>query len=416
MAFITRLSLRLGVVVLLGVALLFGGGIFAATQVQQDLLPDISIPAVLVVTPYPGASPAVVDTQVSVPITNAMQGVTGADTIQSSSSQGSSLVIVLFRDGTDLKSAVQDVNSALARIRPLLPAQATNFTVQTFSTNSLPILVYAVSADEALGDLAGQLRATALPKLKGLAGVSSVNMTGAPTDEVDVTLDPVKLAASGVTVSQVAAALQQASIVASIGSIKDGSATIPLQIAGSLGNLDQIRAVTVIPARVAPSQLPVPVRVDQLGTVAVVSVPADTITRTNGKPSIGLQIVKGPNSNTVTVANEVWAALPEIEKSVGHGVHFESISDQATPITEAIADILREGLLGAVFAVLVIFVFLRSARATLVAAISIPLSLLVALIVLWQQGITLNILTLGGMMVAIGRVVDDSIVVLENIS
>jgi hypothetical protein len=228
MAYITRLSLRFGVVVLLGVALLFGGGIFAATQVQQDLLPDISIPAVLVVTPYPGASPQVVDGQVTVPIVNAMQGVTGSDTIQSTSSQGSSLVIVLFRDGTDLKSAVQDVNAALSRIRPLLPSQATNFTVQTFSTNSLPILVYAVSADEELGDLAGQLRASALPKLKGLAGVSSVNMTGAPTDEVDVTLDPLKLAANGVTVSQVATALQQASIVASIGSIKDGSATIPL--------------------------------------------------------------------------------------------------------------------------------------------------------------------------------------------
>jgi hydrophobic/amphiphilic exporter-1 (mainly G- bacteria), HAE1 family len=158
------------------------------------------------------------------------------------------------------------------------------------------------------------------------------------------------------------------------------------------------------------------VAINLLGTVEVASVPADTITRTNGKLTIGLQIVKGPNTNTVTVANEVWKALPGVESSIGHGVHFESISDQATPITQAIGDILREGLLGAIFAVLVIFVFLRSARATVVAAISIPLSLLVALIVLWQQGITLNILTLGGMMVAIGRVVDDSIVVLENIS
>ena len=416
MAFVTRLALRLGVVVLLGVALLFGGGIFAATQVQQDLLPDISIPAVIVATPYPGASPEVVDGQVSVPIVNAMQGVTGADTVQSTSSQGSSVVIVLFRDGTDLKSAVQDVNSALSRIRPLLPPQATNFTAQTFSTNSLPILVYAVSADEPLGDLAGQLRAQALPKLKGLAGVSTVNMTGAPTDEVEVTLDPLKLAKNGVTVSQVAAALQQASVVASIGSIKDGSATIPLQVSGSLTSLDQIRAVTVTPTLVPRGQAPAPIRVDQLGTVAVTSVPADTITRTNNKPSIGLQVVKGPNSNTVTVAHEVWDALPGIQSSIGNGVHFATISDQATPITQAIGDILREGLAGAVFAVLVIFVFLRSARATVVAAISIPLSLLVALIVLWQQGITLNILTLGGMMVAIGRVVDDSIVVLENIS
>ena len=417
-AFVTRLSLRLGVVVLLGVVLLFGAGIYAATQVQQDLLPDISVPAVIVITPYPGASPEVVDGQVTIPVVNAMQGVTGADTVQSTSSQGASLVFVLFKDGTDLKSAVQDVNSALARIRPLLPAQATSSTVQTFSTNSLPILQYAISADEPLGDLAGQLRAQALPKLKGLGGVASAVLTGAPTDEVDVTLDPVKLAANGVTVAQVASALQQASIVQSIGSLKQGSATIPLQIAGSLTSLDQIGKITVTPAfNPKPGAKPLPpVRIDQLGTVQVVSVPADTITRTNGRLSIGLQIVKGPNTNTVTVANEVWSALPDIESKVGHGVRFEPIQDQATPITQAIGDILHEGLLGAAFAVLVILVFLRSVRATVVAAVSIPLSLLVALIVLWQQGITLNILTLGGMMVAIGRVVDDSIVVLENIS
>src|SRR5216683_2883179 len=145
-AFVTRLSLRLGVVVLFGVVLLFGAGIFAATQVQQDLLPDISVPAVIAITPYPGASPEVVDQQ----------------------------VIVLFKDSTDIKSAEQDVNSALSKIRPLLPPQALSSTVQTFSTNSLPILEYAVSANEPLGDLSGQLRAQALPKLKGLAGVSSV--------------------------------------------------------------------------------------------------------------------------------------------------------------------------------------------------------------------------------------------------
>ena len=418
MHFVTRLSLRLGAVVFLAVVLLFGVGIFAATQVQQDLLPNISVPALLVITPDPGASPQIVDSQVTVPVVNAMEGVAGTDTVQSTSSQGASLVIVLFKDGTDLKSAQQDASSALAGIRSLLPPQAASSSVQTFSTNSLPILEYAISADEPLSDLAGQLQTLAVPKLRGLAGISSVVLTGAPTNEVDVILDPSKLAAHGVSVTQVASALQQASVVESVGSLKQGSATIPLQISGSLTSLDQIGKVTVTPlfnpaAGARPSP---PVAITQLGTVQVVSLPADTITRTNGKPSIGLQIIDGPNTNTVTVANEVWNALPGIESSVGHGVHFESISDQATPITQAIGNILREGLLGAVFAVLVIFVFLRSGRATLVAAISIPLSLLVALIVLWWQGITLNILTLGGMMVAIGRVVDDSIVVLENIS
>ena len=422
MSFVTRLALRMGVVVLLAVALLFGIGIFAATQVQQDLLPDISIPAVIVITADPGASPAIVDTQVSVPVVNAVEGVAGVDTVQSTSSQGASLVIVLFKDGTDLKTAQQDVNTAVARARSFLPPQTPASTVQTFSTNSIPILEYAVSADEPLGDLAGQLRTQALPKLKGLAGVSSVVITGAATDEVEVTLDPAKLAAHGVSTGQVAAALQQATVVQSVGSLKQGSATIPLQVSGSLTSIDQIASIAITPATApgstaGPSRVPpAPVTVGQLGTVQLVSVPADTITRTDGKPSIGLQVSKGPNGNTVTIANEVKNALPGIKSAIGHGIRVASIQDQATPITQAIGDILKEGLLGALFAILVIFVFLRSARATVVAAVSIPLSLLVALIVLWQQNISLNILTLGGMMVAIGRVVDDSIVVLENIS
>jgi hydrophobic/amphiphilic exporter-1 (mainly G- bacteria), HAE1 family len=415
LAFFTRLSLHLGAVVVLAVIAVFGAGVYAATQVQQDLLPDISIPAVIVITPDPGASPDIVDSQVTVPMVNALEGLSGVDTVQSTSSQGASLVFVLFKDGTDLKAAQQDVNTAVGQARPFLPAQASSSTVQTFSTNSIPILEYAVSAGEPLGDLASQLRTQALPKLKGLAGVSSVVITGAPTDEVDVTLDPAKLASHGLTSAQVASALQQAAIVQSVGSLKDGSATVPLQVSGFLTSLDQISSITVTPPA-TPGHPAAPVTIGQLGTVQLVSLPADTITRTDGQPTIGLRISKGPNANTVKVADEVKNALPGIESAIGHGVHVVSISDQATPITQAIGDILREGLLGALFAVLVIFAFLRSTRATLVAAVSIPLSLMVALIVLWWQGLTLNILTLGGMMVAIGRVVDDSIVVLENVS
>jgi HAE1 family hydrophobic/amphiphilic exporter-1 len=251
MSFVTRLSLRLGVVVMLAVVLLFGGGIYAATQVPQDLLPDISIPAVIVITPYPGASPDVVDQQVSVQVASALQGVAGVDTVQSTSSQGASLIIVTFHDGVDLKAAQQDVNSALGKVRAGLPPQALPSTVQTFSTNQIPILTYAISADEPLGDLAGQLRGQALPKLRGLAGVSSVVVTGAPTDEVAVSLDPARLATHGVTLGQVAQALQAATVVQSVGSLKQGSATIPLQVSGSLTGLDQIRKTTVTPAGAA---------------------------------------------------------------------------------------------------------------------------------------------------------------------
>jgi len=158
-----------------------------------------------------------------------------------------------LRQILDDDDAVLDVDdAAVAQARPFLPSTVPSSTVQTFSTNSIPILEYAVSADEPLGDLAGQLRADALPKLKGLAGVSTVVITGAPTDEVDVTLDPAKLLAHGVTTGQVASVLQQASIVQSVGSLKQGSATIPLQVTGFLTSLDQITNMVVVPASAAP--------------------------------------------------------------------------------------------------------------------------------------------------------------------
>src|ERR1700716_3191808 len=248
MYLVTRLALKLGAVVVLAVVGLFGAGIFAATQVQQDLLPNISFPAFILVTPYPGASPEIVDRGGTLPVVNALQGVPGVSTVTSTSSAGVSLVIILFKDGADTNAARQSVATRLDAVRGLLPQQAIAPTIQEFSTSSLPILEYAVSADEPLGDLAGQLRSVAIPKLKGLAGVSSVVITGAPTDEVDVVLNPAKLAANGVTSGQVASALQQASIVQSIGSLKQGSATIPLQVSGSLTSLDHIKSVTDTPA------------------------------------------------------------------------------------------------------------------------------------------------------------------------
>src|ERR1700736_476351 len=416
-----RLSLRAGSVVVLAVVLLFGAGIWAATQLQQDLLPNITVPEFVVITVYPGASPGVVDQQVTLPVVSALQGLSGVATVDSTPTSGASIVTVIFKAGTDTTQARQSLSTSLDRARAALPAQAQSPNIVSFSTSSIPVLQYSVYANESLGDLSSQLRGVAIPKLAGLAGVSTVNLTGAPAQEVEVTLDPAKLAAHGLTISQVSAALAQATTVQSVGALKDNGTVIPLQISGALTSIEQIGNVLVSPAAgfaapARPANAPAPVAIHDLGTVALVAVPADTITRTNGNPSVGLSVLKAPDANTVTVANEIKAALPDIRNAIGHGVQFQSILDQATPITTAIGSIVQEGLLGALFAILVIFLFLRSARATLVTAVSIPLSLIVALLVLWWQGITLNILTLGGLMVAIGRVVDDAIVVLENIS
>jgi len=436
---LTRLSLRLGTVVFLAILLLFVAGILAATQLQQDLLPNISLPAFVAVTPYPGASPSIVDQQVTVPVVSAVQGLSDVNTVQSTSASGASIVVVEFNDGTNESSDQQKLSSALDSVRGGLPQGVQPPTVEAFSTSQLPILRYAVYAHESLARLASQLQSSALPTLKGLSGVTTVDLTGAPAQQVQVTLNTAKLNRYHLSIPQVVAALQQGTTVQSVGALQQNGHSVPLQVSSVLSSLSDIRALEVtstsafaapagratrqslgpspsIPTSAGTPSSTGPVRIGQLGTVRLASVPADTITRTNGQLSIGLQVLKSNNADTVTVANEVKAALPGIEPRIGYGVRFQSIEDQATPITDAIASILREGLLGALFAILVIFVFLRGIRATFVAAISVPLSLFVALIVLWWQGFTLNILTLGAMMVAIGRVVDDSIVVLENIS
>ncbi|MBO0743547.1 MAG: efflux RND transporter permease subunit, partial [Candidatus Dormibacteraeota bacterium] len=411
MSWFTRLSMRSGPVVLIAILLVFGAGILAATQLQQALLPNITVPEFVAVISDKNASPQVVDQQITQPAVAAIQGAANVDTVLSRSSAGVSILQVTFNDGTDSQTDQQNLAAALQKAQAQFPPTAGAPSITAFSTALLPVLTYSVYGNESLGSLATQLNQIAVPKLQGLSGVSTVQVAGAPTQQMLVTVDPARLAAHGVTEQAVVAAIQQASLVQSVGSINDNGTSIPVQVSGSLTSVQQIEAIPVSPA---PAGSTVPL--SQLATVQLVSISEGTLTRTNGNPSISLEILPTPTANTVNVANEVRAAIPSIRNSMGGDVTFKVIEDEATPITNAIASILREGLLGALFAIIVIFLFLRSVRATLVAAISIPTSLLAALIVLWAAGITLNILTLGAMMVAIGRVVDDSIVVLENVT
>ncbi len=455
MSWFTRLSMRSGPVVLIAILLVFGAGILAATQLQQALLPNISVPEFVAVIGYKNASPQIVDEQVTQPAVAAVQDAPDVNAVLSRSSAGVSILEVTFNDGTNSQTDQQNLASALQKAQAQFPPTAGAPSITAFSTALLPVLTYSVYGEGSLGSLATRVNQVAVPKLEGLSGVSAVQVAGAPTEQVLVTVDQASLAQHGLTEQAVVAAIEQASLVQSVGSVNDNGTSVPVQVSGSLTSVQQIEAIPVTPTAgagstsgaagtsgaaasgaagasgaggaagatsgsgatgSAGSTTPTAVPVSEVASVQLVSISQGTLTRTNGNPSISLEILPAPTANTVDVANEVRAAIPGIKDSMGGDVTFQVIEDEATPITQAIQSILREGLLGALFAILVIFLFLRSVRATLVAAISIPTSLLAALIVLWVAGITLNILTLGAMMVAIGRVVDDSIVVLENVT
>lgn len=444
MSRLTRRALLSGPVVVIAIIALFVAGIVATTQLQQDLLPNISLPGFIVVTPDPGVAPSVLDSTVTVPLTTAIQGVANESSIQSESASGASLIYVQFTTGTNLASTQQAVQTAISSVASSLPSTAKASEVETFSTNSLPILEYAVSSNQSLGDLSANLTQHALPTLQSVSGVSSVNVTGAPTEQVLVTLNPAKAALHGISLATVESTIQSSALTQSVGTVLGNDTAIPVYVSSSFSSISQIEQLRLVtggssssqsassgpPARypggstsvaatspsATASSTTSTVTIGDVATVTLTAVPPATVTRTNGAFSIGFSILETPSSNTVVVANAVKKDIPSIESAMGNGTKISLIVDDATPITSAINGIFREGLLGALFAVLVIFAFLRSLRATLVVAISIPLSLLVALLLLWSQGITLNILTVGALMVAIGRVVDDAIVVLENTS
>jgi HAE1 family hydrophobic/amphiphilic exporter-1 len=431
MSTLSRLALSRRSVTLLLAAGLFVSGVLAWGNLKQELLPDVSFPIVTVIAPYPGAGASDVTEQVTKPLERAVSGVAGLDQVQSTSANSFAVLVAQFDYGTNLDDAVKTIQQEVAKAD--LPSGVTP-SVQAFNFNDAPVVQAAVSATAGtdLGTAAAIARTEIVPALQALPGVTAVDLAGGLEDRVVVTLEPAKLAAAGVTIGQVVGILQANNITLPGGEIVVDGSKIPVSTIGRFDSIDQLRSLVVGVRPAAPpaaaSGAPVgpgasaaaapglvPVTLADLGTVELAEVASTGYGRTNGQPSVTIAVSKSTTANTVTVAREVQAALREIAARHPDQIEVATIFDQSGFILDSSDGLVREGGLGALFAVLTIFLFLFSLRSTLVAAVSIPLSVLTALVVMGAAGITLNILTLGGLAVAVGRVVDDSIVVLENI-
>ncbi|PPF26016.1 efflux RND transporter permease subunit [Rathayibacter rathayi] len=394
----------------------FGG--VALTGLKQELAPSISFPQLAVVTSYPGAAPEVVNDDVSTPIETAIQGVPGLETTSATSSTDSSLIAASFTYGTDLATAEQKILQAINRIRSTLPDDV-DPQVVTGSLDDLPVLQLAVSSDGDANALAERLRTTVIPDLEEVDGVREAALVGESAQRVTITPDDAALAAAGLSTSDIRSALQQNGVLVAGGRITQDGSTFSVQSGVKLDSTDAIAALPLLPsagsAAGAAAAVPTVSTLGSVATVAVTDAPVTSISRVNGQPALTLSITKLPAANTVDVSTGVSALLPDLEASIGENATFTSVFDQAPYIQESIASLAQEGALGLVFAVLVILLFLLSVRSTLVTAISIPTSVLITFIGLQTAGYALNILTLGALTIAIGRVVDDSIVVIENI-
>ena len=400
-------------------------GAIALTSLKQELIPSIQLPSVYIVTSYPGASPAVVNNDVSTPIETAIQGVENLDSTTATSNTNSSTVTASFDYGTDIATSEQKIQLAIDRISNALPADVTPQVI-TFSTTDFPIISMAVTSDMDKHELASKLSNLTITNLKQLNGVSNVSLLGAVTQRITITPNATTLAADGLTVQSIKTALGANGTLLASGSITENGKTLTVQSGARIGSVSELAKIPLIgtttttvpspfPGRSTAVTTPKTYQLSDVASVKRVDDPTTGISRVNGKPSVTISITKSAAGNTVTVSKEVRDAIPSLEKQLGQNTKFTVVTDQAPSITTSINSLAEEGLLGLGFAVIIILVFLFSIRSTLVTAISIPVSVLITFIGMQASGYTLNVITLAALTIAIGRVVDDSIVVIENI-
>ncbi|GGF29695.1 efflux RND transporter permease subunit [Subtercola lobariae] len=403
-------------------------GALALTSLKQELIPSIDFPQLVVLTNYPGASPEVVNQDVSIPVEQAVQGVEGIDTTSATSSTNLSIVNATFVYGTNLANAEQKISQAINRIQSTLPTGVTP-QVLSGSINDLPVIQIAVTGGDT-DAMAAQINASTLTNIEQVPGVRAAQLVGDVGKRVTITPDPAKLAAAGLTDASIKSAVATNGTLIPAGSLTENGLTYSVQAGSQLTSVDDIAALPVTPTvsgstgatggtgvagAAASAALGAPVKtIGDVATVALVDNPVTSISRVNGQPALTIAVTKLPSANTVDVSKGVRDLIPSLQTALP-GSTFTVVFDQAPFIQQSINSLAEEGLLGLFFAVVIILIFLMSIRSTLVTAISIPTSVLITFIAMQTANYSLNIITLGALTIAIGRVVDDSIVVIENI-
>lgn len=424
---LARLSLANRSVVALITIIVAAFGMLSLGGLKQELLPSFETPQAAIITSYPGASAEVIDKQVSQKVEAQVRTLDGLVTTTSSSQNNLSIVRVEFEYGTTTAKVKENLNAAISAVEASLPEEA-NARVVAGSFDSVPIISLGVSSAD--NEKLGPLLEDVAPSIFGsIDGVRDVSVTGMKVKRVNLKLNTTLLAKNGLSQQSVTQAIQQSGFVIPAGSIRDAQGELSLQAGTPVESIAALKKIALVPASTSffattmtpfgPVTAPTTPKVFTIADVAKVTydyAPVTTISRVNGKEALAVTVTKTQDGNTVTVANGVEERIEELKEKLGGNVEVSVIFEQGSFVEKSLEQLTTEGLLGLGFAILVILMFLLSVRSTLVTAISIPTSVLITFIGLSGFGYSLNLLTLSALTIAIGRVVDDSIVVIENIN
>ncbi len=405
-----KFSVSRPVTVLMGVFAVLVLGFTAFTQLKVDLMPDITFPVVAIVTRYPGTPPEEVEEFVTKPIEEAAAIVEDLKSIRSISREGLSAVIIEFDWGKDMDWAAFNAREKVDPVIERLPADVHRPIIMKLDpATMLPIITVDVAGIQDMRRLREITNDDIKPELEKLVGVAAANIYGGLQREILVEVDRQRLRAYELPVAQVENALRSENLNVPAGFTTEGPREFTIRVVGQFSCVADISDVVVA------TRNDVPVYLRDLAVVTDTHKQVRSYARINGQPCVSLAIVKETTANTVEVSKVVREAIRTLPEKLPPGIELTATWDQADFIQDALHNLYGVAVEGAVLAMLIIFLFLATVRGTLVAGISIPLSVLATFVLMYFGDMTLNIITMGGLVLAIGRIVDDSVVVLENI-
>lgn len=401
-------SVKRPVGVIMIVLAIIAMGVISVRNLAIDLFPEIDLPIAVVATSYPDAAPQEVESLVSKPLEGALSSIEGVNSIQSQSQSGSSLVIVMFENGTNLDNALLEVRESVDQVKAMLPESANAPSVLRFNPNQLPIMWVGLTGSDTT-TLQSIAEDTVQPYFERQGGVASVSIEGGEERVIELELDRAAMTQYGLTTPLVQQSLAGANQSGSAGSIQRGDQDLQLRIDGSFSSIDDI-ANTII-------RTPQGAQI----TVADIAKVNDTLqkngtTLVNNETAVVLSVLKQSDGNTVEVSDNVLASIEQLNKDLPEDISLDVVVDTSEFIKQSINSVIQNMIFGGIFALLILLLFLRSVRATLVIGVSIPIAIVSTFVLLYfTGGETLNVLTMGGLALGIGMMVDSSIVILENI-
>ncbi len=408
--FLSELSIRRPVFATVMMLALVTLGFFSYRRLNVDMYPDVEIPVLTITTVYEGAPPESVEREVTRRIEEAVNPVQGVKHISSTSQEGVSSIVVQFTLQTKINDAAQETRAKVSAIRGELPKECDESVIQKLDFSAAPVISLAVRSDT-LG--ARELTTLAEKRIKrrieNVPGVGRVDLVGDSKREVNVWLDPIRLEALGLGVNEVIAGLNQENVDTPLGRLNREGYETPVRVSG------KPEEVTAYPDMVIAWRDGRPIRLKELGQVRDGIEEPRSLAMVNGVPAVALNVLKQSGANTVSVADGVEEALEGLSKEMPSGVRLEIVRDSSRFILESVEDVQMTLLLGGLLTIFIVFCFLNSWRSTVITGLTLPISVISAFIIMMALGFTLNVMTLMGLSLAIGLLIDDAIVVRENI-